>query len=694
MGKGTRNRQFRDVQSDVEVVKAAPKKKKARSRKPLSNTAKNIIEYAIVLTLVLAIVAGSLVSAGTFKRANILVYSKTGDWDLNQQQATYFIWTDIYQQSFQNEYYNAYLQNTSGSNLDYSSMMSNAVNTAAGTVQYYLASALNGDEENSGYAEFLKKFVAVLDEATNRGIFLSKEEIKTAKQEAAQTIKDLAASFQSSQKSFLKNAIGCNVKMKDIKSMAVMQALYTKVVESKETELKDALKPENLESYREDHAESFYFTEYLAYTLKDGEDDLKAALEAATTVEEFKAAVAKFVFNDKIETSYNKFNAKESANVLEAALKDKNAENWEETVRDVIDTKKLLTEEEYNNGKITIEKADEEVPSDIIKWIFEEENRKAYNVKQFELKEGDPEEAVGVCVVVLLADPTETSVDAFVMSYEYADVESDDYKAFVEKALNTLLVEFKLVEKTEEMETLEDVETESAEGKILDELKSAIETKFKDAGFRDSSNKDTTKTQYLDKDVTDDDLKTSPYLNWMFGDEAVNGKVKAFEKTETKDGAEVKTTTYYCIVKALDYDKDPLVDGGYLEFKTVAEAEEFYATLSGKTGDDLSAAFTEKSGTVSTSISADNMNEDLKAWLFDSARTAGEVKVITSGEKAYVAFYNDSTPTWEQSAESGYLSEALENWITDLSASYTTNAKALKRIKDKPLETAETTTEA
>ena len=185
MGKGTRNRQVRDVESGVEMVKAAPKKKK--TRKPLSNTAKNIIEYAIVLTLVLAIVAGALVSAGTFKRANILVHSQSGKWDLNQQQVTYFIWTDIYQQALQNEYYNAYLQGSSTS-MDYSSMMSTAINTAAGTVQYYLSSAINGDAESAGYGEFMKKFVAVLDEADNRGISLSKEEIKTAKDEAVQGI--------------------------------------------------------------------------------------------------------------------------------------------------------------------------------------------------------------------------------------------------------------------------------------------------------------------------------------------------------------------------------------------------------------------------------------------------------------------------------------------------------------------------
>ena len=237
------------------------------------------------------------------------------------------------------------------------------------------------------------------------------------------------------------------------------------------------------------------------------------------------------------------------------------------------------------------------------------------------------------------------------------------------------------------MTLLDEVDAESAEGKIIDELKSAIEKKFQDAKFTDKSNKETLSTEYFDKDITEDDLKSKPYLTWILSAEATNGKVNKFSKTETVESVETTTTTYYCVVNSLDFDKAPLVDGGYAEFSSVADAQAFLATLTGKTGADLEAAFTEKSGTVSATISKDGLNEDLAAWLFDSARTAGAPEVITSGEKAYVAYYNESTPTWEANAESGYLSEKLENWITDLSTTYTINPKALKRIKDKPLET-------
>lgn len=693
MGKGTRNRQVRDVESGVEMVKAAPKKKK--TRKPLSNTAKNIIEYAIVLTLVLAIVAGALVSAGTFKRANILVHSQSGKWDLNQQQVTYFIWTDIYQQALQNEYYNAYLQGSSTS-MDYSSMMSTAINTAAGTVQYYLSSAINGDAESAGYGEFMKKFVAVLDEADNRGISLSKEEIKTAKDEAVQGIKDMASYFQTTRKSFLKNAVGCNIKMKDIKSLAVMEALYTKVIESKEAELKDALegvKAETLEEYRENNKESFYYTEYLSYAPKTEETDLIAALdklvsaEGETTVEEFKTVFAQDVFNTKFESIYNKHNAETDADVLEAALKSQNAESWDAAIQSATE-KKLLTAEDTVKEYA---KDTQELPEDVTKW-FTAEGRQAYDATQIDIKKADSEEIESIYVVVL-KEITDTSVKALVKVYNYVDVTTDDYKTFEKNVLNTLLVQFELIEKNDDMTLLDEVEADSTEGKIIDELKTEIEKKFQNAGFTDSSNKEKTNTLYFDADITEDELKAKPYLNWILSAETANGKVNKFDVPETVEGVETTTATYFCIVKSLDYDKSPLVDGGYVEFDSVAAAEEFLASVSGKTGTDLETAFTEKSGTVSTSISEDGLNDELKAWLFDSARAAGNMEVVSSGEKAYVAYFNGSTPTWEANAESSYLEEKLENWINDLSVPYAINEKALKRIKDKPLEEA-TTTEA
>ena len=225
------------------------------------------------------------------------------------------------------------------------------------------------------------------------------------------------------------------------------------------------------------------------------------------------------------------------------------------------------------------------------------------------------------------------------------------------------------------------------------ELKTEIEKKFQNAGFTDSSNKEKTNTLYFDADITEDELKAKPYLNWILSAETANGKVNKFDVPETVEGVETTTATYFCIVKSLDYDKSPLVDGGYVEFDSVAAAEEFLASVSGKTGTDLETAFTEKSGTVSTSISEDGLNDELKAWLFDSARAAGNMEVVPSGEKAYVAYFNGSTPTWEANAESSYLEEKLENWINDLSVPYAINEKALKRIKDKPLDDA-TTTEA
>ena len=286
MGKGSRNRQNRELEPNNQVVKTKPKKKK-HHRKPLSETAKNIITCAVALVLIAAIVVGSMISAGAFKRSNILIHSKSGDYDVNQQMATYMVWDALYYTGYyQWQYYSSSIKESTG---------------ITDQAQYCLAYAMSGVQDTlltsiNTYVDTLKEYVAVCDAAEGLGITLSKEEIKEAEDEAVEQIEYMASSTGYNTKGFINLYIGCNVKMKDIKATAKLQKLYSKVMESEQLKTEGLVTDEILKTYRDENPESFYSTDYVSYKTTDAA--LKDLLLQKTSVKDFKTAVLENEFNN------------------------------------------------------------------------------------------------------------------------------------------------------------------------------------------------------------------------------------------------------------------------------------------------------------------------------------------------------------------------------------------------------------
>ena len=682
MGKGSRNRQNRDAQPNTEIVKAAPKKKKVRYHKPLSDTAKSIIECAVALVLVLAIVAGALINAGTFKRNNILVHSKTGEFDLNQQMATYIVWDSLYYTGYYMwQYYQDSIKSSTG---------------ITNQSDYCLAYAMSGVQDTlltsiEGNADALKGYVAICDAAADLGISLSEEEIKEAEKEAVEALDSMASSLNYSAKRFLKRFIGCNVKMKDVKAVARLQKLYSKVMESEESKLKDSITDAILQTYRDENPESFYSTDYLSYEIKDGEDELKAALLAATSANEFKTVLAKNEFekgDSDFKTIFNKYTVRADATSLEAALMNKTTA--EELNKAIEDAKK---EEENKPALLTAEdviaeytKDQEGLAKDVSDWMFAE-GRKQFETEMIEVKNAETKEVEALYVVVLSTAPADNKTSALIKKYDIksGEIYGED-TAFKANMLNTLLVKLELLEKEDDMTLYDDVEATSDVGKMIADLETAMTKAVP-----------TTKTEMYKSEPEE-----GSYQAWMFQkdsleapEDAVAGKVKEISKT-TGEGESAKTTvTVYCIEEAMKFDKEPMVDGGYLEFKTTdhaTEAAAFLATLEGLTGDELAAKFTEnESATVSETISGDGLDKNLKEWLMADDRKANDYNAIGADGKTYVAFFNSSVPTWEYSAENGYVNDTLTEWLDSLRYDY--QLEGLKRIKDKnPAETTEAET--
>ncbi len=681
MGKGSRNRQNREMQANVEAVKATPKKRKVRYHKPLSDRAKSIVECAVALVLVLAIVAGALINAGTFKRNNILVHSKTGEFDLNQQMATYIVWDSLYYTGYYMwQYYQDSIKSSTG---------------ITNQSDYCLAYAMSGVQDTlltsiEGNADALKGYVAVCDAAADLGISLSEEEIEEAEKEAVEALDSMASSLNYSAKRFLKRFIGCNVKMKDVKAVARLQKLYSKVMESEESKLKDSITDAILQTYRDENPESFYSTDYLSYEIKDGEDELKAALLAATSANEFKTVLAKNEFekgDSDFKTIFNKYTVRADATSLEAALMNKTTA--EELNKAIEDAKK---EEENKPALLAAEdviaeytKDQEGLAKDVSDWMFAE-GRKQFETEMIEVKNADTKEVETLYVVVLATAPAENKANALIKKYDIQSGETyGEDTAFKTNMLNTLLVKLELLEKEDDMTLYDDVEATSDVGKMIADLETAMTKAVP-----------TTKTEMYKSEPEE-----GSYQAWMFQkdsleapEDAVAGKVKEISKT-TGEGESAKTTvTVYCIEEAMKFDKEPMVDGGYLEFKTTdhaTEAAAFLATLEGLTGDELAAKFTEnESATVFETISGDGLDKNLKEWLMADDRKANDYNAIGADGKTYVAFFNSSVPTWEYSAENGYVNDTLTEWLDSLRDDY--QLEGLKRIKDKnPAETTEET---
>ncbi len=673
MGKGNRNRQNREVEEQIEIVNAAPaKKKKTRVRKPLSPKVKSIIAYAITIVLLLGALVGILAGAGTFKRANIVVKSQSGDYNLNQQMATYILWNRAYSQA-----YNEWSNLSSSEQTSISNQINGGTELTASQYALYAASTMIQNTLKSSFESAestLRSYVAVCDIAEELGITVSKDEYKQAMSEVQEQFEYMASYSGYSVKAYLRTTIGNNVKMKDIKKATKIELLYSKVMESEMSRIESLVEEKNLTDYREAHPEYFYSTDYISYVIGENEEALKAELLAATDAKSFKTILANHSFEKNFNTAFNKFTAQSKANDLQTALKD--ALKDKTAVEDF--DAAITAEKDAETPKLTaddavasVTKGQEGLDAKVSDWIFAS-SRKAFDTTVVTTDDA-------YFVVALRTKPENDTAEALIKKYDkMKDTDSfegdADFKANLQ---STILVDLELEEKQDGKTYYDTAEETSTIGKIKAEIQTAIE-------------------KLIDK--KNEPYQAEPealsYQDWMFDKDtidapadAVAGKVKEFSKTEGEGDNAKTTVTVYCILEAMKINTDPLVDGGYLKFDKeshATEAKDFYDTLAGLTGSDLSDKFRANStAVVSTVLSETSLEKEteLSAWLFSADRKENDVEIISADGKTYVAFFNDSTPTWEVLAENGYINETITNWLDEISADY--ELKGMKWVKDK-----------
>lgn len=661
------------------MAKPEPKKKPTKYRKPLSGTAKGIIAGSVCLVVLVAIVLGALTANGTFKRSNILVHSKTGDYDINQQMATYMVWDALYYTAY---YQWSYLSDSIKQQTGITDQTTYCLTYAASGVQDTLYSSINS------YASTLKEYVAVCDIASSMGITLSKEERQEARDEIESNLDYMALMSGLNVKGFLKLYVGNSVNMSDVKAVAEIQALYSKIVEQKQSEVEASITEDIINQYVKDNPESFYFTDYITYSTTDSA--LRDALLAADSINAFKTVLVQDTLENGENTYKSIFNKyastlTEDANAVLVAIEKK-------TTVDELNTalsEQGMVTQEYSKGA-------EDLNQTLSDWMFNSSR------KQFDSAVVRTEDFI--YVVVLATSPADDKVQAAVKefellsgeSYEFTEGEGEDAETVTDNAfrtnmINTLLVSLELLEKTDDMTLYTDSGNEVIQD-ILEDMITAGKKAIPE-----------TKSEYYDTEPEEES-----YQEWMFKDVGEDfsspvdtGAVKSF--TETKDDEE--TYNVYMIVEPMKLDTDPLVNGGYLMFEGddyENQANAFLAELAGLTGDALSEKFSANDDSViSETLSEDSVTaEELAAWLFDEARAEGNTAVISVADStpddddenepcAYVAFYQSSQPSWKYSAKTGYTNDTMQAWVEELSASY--ELTGMNRIKDK-VETSTGTT--
>ena len=285
---------------------------------------------AVLLVAILGgIVAVSIMNSGIIYRNRILVESKSGKFDLNQQMAAFILWQSVYEQAYYEYMYTQYgIYTDTNKILDYY--------YSANDYAVLAATAYVRDSLNKGITsmnEYLTKMVASADAALAAGLKLEshdKEEAKSYveylesyhtqfKSEYAQTYyayqetglevptdalwtlrNELA---MSSFAQFLNTAVGDTFKSSDIEAAAELMIMYAKYTDYISMEYEDDADIDTLQNFILKNPDGHFKTEYYKFTDDSDLAMIREFFSDKFMDERYKAIVTKYVANLDLNTS-------------------------------------------------------------------------------------------------------------------------------------------------------------------------------------------------------------------------------------------------------------------------------------------------------------------------------------------------------------------------------------------------------
>ena len=264
--------------------------------------AKRALCIALLVAVLAGIIVAAIISSGTVLRNRIIVESKSGKFDVNQQMATFILWQAMYQQGYNewiNEYY-TYLysgSSSSSSSIDFKTYTS--PDTYALTVaSYYTKEALNSGLYS--IKDYLIELVAGADAAIAQGMKYEshdKEDAKGVVTWMKNIYVDLGYYASGiAFKNFLSEYVGDSFTSSDIEDAARVMIMYSKYSDYKSFELQGTPSSDNLQDYILKNPTGYFSTEYFSFT-SASEDMIRDFFTEEFMNDRFESTLAKHYAN-------------------------------------------------------------------------------------------------------------------------------------------------------------------------------------------------------------------------------------------------------------------------------------------------------------------------------------------------------------------------------------------------------------
>ncbi|MBR2019545.1 MAG: hypothetical protein IKA05_04025 [Clostridia bacterium] len=637
MGKGNRNRQ-RHLQDKLEnSVKQKPKKQ-------LPKWLYHAIAWVLVAAVLVGVVASVITETGIVKRNRVLLKSETGNYDVNQQMATFIVWQEVYYTAY-SEYYSYYTGSSSDTS-NITSVFSNASDYALTAAQYSVDSQLRDCVDD--VMEMLKIYVAVCDEADRNDIELEEKELKDIDATVTQ-LKSMQTSYGFvSFDTFLKTFMGKGMKEKDIRAALELVALYNKYASMKQDELKSGVTAEDIQKYLEENPDEFYKIDYLTYAADT--EEFANILKECATAEDFKTKVLEHHLAENYKKIYNKYVTTVLAKDELASLSTKTDSESGTALSDALDALGADAEKEFSKNDSFTGK------EDLKTWLFDTKNREQYDSNVVPVDDG-------VYLVVFYSEKADSEkVSARVKFYEFVEGEKhgddDDFKKNILEHIT---------QSKAETPSYPVVDYKKASDKA-NALKTELTKENADIAGILEDNDAVSKTGVTSS-------SSSSVLPKVVRDAATKSTVKAGDVLVTNNGS-----TYYVIhVSAIGEDMKVS-----LSYVTV-EHDTYYKII-----DDLTDSLNDiYPTTIVGSYKSEAKEDTFEAWIselaskdeFKTARKEFDTAVFETEKNdvtTYHAYMVINTPLYlqeEEVVEGGYLVFDDDEFATDAQ-------EALNAIKD------------
>ncbi len=746
MGKGNRNRQIH-LQDRMDHPEKYKEKKKA------PKWVGKLVAWVLLAAVLIGAAAYIIYANAIIQRGRILIDSKSGKFDVNQQTAAFIAWQNVYSNSAMYWTYCSYglMEDTYEITKNYKTADEYALTSA----QYSLENQLRDSIDD--VIDSLKIYVAVCDAAyeADKNYYKSAE-IEAEIEESMAQFEKLSTTYQyPSVNAFLGVAMGKGMKESDVKKAMRMLAVYDAYCTKMQISFETATTLKDLESFRDANPEDYYKNDYITFAADNKE--FADQLAACTSPEDFKALVLSNHFEKNYKTVYNKYTVQKDVAKVLADLKGKTDANEGTALTDALNTLEFEAAKTYTS-------TEEGLNADLKAWLFDTAKRKQYEVGSVETEEG-------IYVVAFFSESVnEAGVDARVKFYRFEDgvtVGEDsefknnilkhlqeskkeqpsypevDYEAHGDKAealekklkaegadVAAILAEYEktaveALKSTDKTHPEDVVKAVFEDGVAAKDILKATDTDASYVVYVEEIGSATAKITYvtfesdlyyqiiadlsnsLDKVYPTDksinhtkDAKADSFEAWISAlNEGTLTSARTANETKTFETVKDNVTTYnvYMVTRLMYLDTTKAVHGGYYLLNSSTheqDAEKAKNDLSGKTYAGLINELSALGGTTSYTLLESSVTDaNLKAWLFSADRQANEIAVFknVAGTGSYVAAFIESGETWQNNAKSAYVTDKLQSWMDGLAKDYQVNEKVLARLGEPSTDTTATT---